>query len=86
MGKEQFHFRFKEEADLQSMLDNRPYHFDGWMNAIYRWVPTVHLDFPSLIPFWIRIMDLPDMFNEEKQVVRIGEDLGELLNWTLEEP
>ncbi|VVB11642.1 unnamed protein product [Arabis nemorensis] len=86
MGRGRFHFRFKEEADLQAVLDNRPYHFDGWMNAIERWVPTVRMDFPSSIPFWIRILDLPEIYNEEKQLVRIGEDLGELLNWKVMEP
>lgn len=41
MGKGKFHFRFREESDLQAVLDNRPYHFDGWMNVIECWVPTI---------------------------------------------
>ncbi|VVA94183.1 unnamed protein product [Arabis nemorensis] len=85
MGRGRFHF-FKEEADLQAVLDNRPYHFDGWMNAIEKWVPTMRMDFPSSILFWIRILDLPEIYNEEKQLVRMGEYLGELLNWKVMEP
>ncbi|VVB17191.1 unnamed protein product [Arabis nemorensis] len=36
MGRGSFHFRFEEESTLQSILDNGPYHFDGWMIAINR--------------------------------------------------
>ncbi|VVB08366.1 unnamed protein product [Arabis nemorensis] len=57
-----------------------PYHFDGWMIAIERWVPTVRRDFPTTIPFWVKIMDLPGQYCEDDQLEKIGEDLGELMN------
>ncbi|VVA99118.1 unnamed protein product [Arabis nemorensis] len=53
------------------------------MMAIDRWVPTVRSDFPTTIPFWVKIMDLPAQYREDEQVESIGKDLGELLNWKI---
>lgn len=86
MGRGRFQFRFEEEPVLQAVLDNRPYYFDGWMTAIERWVPTVRRDFPSTIPFWVKIVDLPGQYCVDDQVEKIGEDLGELMNWIVVEP
>ncbi|VVB08887.1 unnamed protein product [Arabis nemorensis] len=86
MGRGSFHFCFGEESTLQSILDNRPYHFDGWMIAIERWVPTVRSDFPSTIPFWVKIMDLPAQYREDDQVESIGKDLGMVRNWKIVAP
>ncbi|KFK32511.1 hypothetical protein AALP_AA6G252000, partial [Arabis alpina] len=77
MGDGRVHFRFQQEKDLQMVLDNRPYHFDGSMVALDRWVPTVRRDFPNTIPFWVIIHGLPDYRREEETVQSIGEDLGE---------
>ncbi|VVA98388.1 unnamed protein product [Arabis nemorensis] len=86
MGRGSFQIRFEEESTLHLVLDNRPYHFDGWMIALERWKPTVRKDFPNTIPFWIKIMDLPPYLCEDDQVKRIGEDLGDLKSWKASAP
>ncbi|KFK27106.1 hypothetical protein AALP_AA8G335100, partial [Arabis alpina] len=86
MGDGRVHFRFQREEDLQLVLDNRPYHYDGSMIALERWVPTVRRDFPNTIPFWIIIRGLPDYRREEKTVRSIGEDLGEFHEVDVTEP
>ncbi|VVA99090.1 unnamed protein product [Arabis nemorensis] len=56
------------------------------MIALERWVPTVRMDFPSSIPFWVKIMDLPSQYHEDEQVEKIGEDLGEIMKWKIVKP
>ncbi|KFK32402.1 hypothetical protein AALP_AA6G236900 [Arabis alpina] len=58
-------------------MANRPYHYDGSMIALERWIPTVRRDFPTTIPFWVVIKGLPDYRREEESVQSIGEYLGE---------
>ncbi|KFK31418.1 hypothetical protein AALP_AA6G109400 [Arabis alpina] len=86
MGDGRVHFRFQTEADLQTVLDNRPYHYDGSMIALERWVPSVRRDFPNTIPFWIVIRGLPDYRREVVSVRSIGEALGEFLEVDVSEP
>ncbi|KFK32881.1 hypothetical protein AALP_AA6G299500 [Arabis alpina] len=77
MGDGRVHFRFQNEKDLQAVMTNRPYHYDGSMIALQRWIPTVRRDFPTTIPFWVVIKGLPNYWCEEESVQSIGEDLGE---------
>ncbi|KFK23756.1 hypothetical protein AALP_AAs74096U000500 [Arabis alpina] len=86
MGDGRVHFRFQREEDLQGVLDHRPYHYDGSMIALERWVPTVRRDFPTTIPFWIIIRGLPDYRREEETVQSIGEDHGEYHEVDVSEP
>ncbi|KFK34310.1 hypothetical protein AALP_AA5G128800 [Arabis alpina] len=86
MGEGRVHFRFQNEEDLQTVLDNRPYHYDGSMIALERWVPTVRRDFPNTIPFWIVIKGLPDYRREAVSVQSIGEALGEYMAVDVSEP
>lgn len=62
--------------DLQSVLDNRPYHFGYWMIILQCWEPIISDSFPSLIPFWVRIKGLPLHYWHETMVRNIGKELG----------
>ncbi|KFK31593.1 hypothetical protein AALP_AA6G132600, partial [Arabis alpina] len=86
MGQGRVHFRFQNEEDLLLVMENRPYHYDGSMIALERWVPTVRRDFPNTIPFWIVIQGLPDYRREEETVRSIGEDLGEYMKVDVSDP
>ncbi|KFK32500.1 hypothetical protein AALP_AA6G250700 [Arabis alpina] len=86
MGDGRVHFRFQTERDLLVVMENRPYHYDGSMVAVDRWVPTVRRDFPTTIPLWIVIKGLPDYRCEEKTVQSIGENLGEFMKVDVSEP
>lgn len=49
------------------------------MSAIECWVPTIRDDFPSTIPFWVKIKGLPIHCCYEDGVKEIGKKLGELV-------
>ncbi|RID62896.1 hypothetical protein BRARA_E01937 [Brassica rapa] len=53
MGKFQFHF--EKEEDIETVLEMQPYHFDYWMLSLARWQPRMPKNFPSEIPFWIKV-------------------------------
>ncbi|KAG7594155.1 Zinc knuckle CX2CX4HX4C [Arabidopsis thaliana x Arabidopsis arenosa] len=76
LGKGCFQFCFDFEEDLQKVLSNRPYHFDGWMVILQRWEPVIDASFPSQIPFWIELQGLPLHYWKPEMVINIGEELG----------
>lgn len=76
LGNGLFQFQFEREADLISVLEQRPYHYARWMVIIQRWEPTVSPTFPSLIPFWIKVQGLPVHLWTEDIVKVIGADIG----------
>lgn len=76
LGNGMFQFQFEKEADLLDVLEKRPYHFSRWMVIVQRWEPTVSKDFPSLIPFWIRVQGIPIHLWSEETVQDLGENLG----------
>ena len=71
-----FQFRFENEDDLQSVLANRPYHFNFWMVILQKWEPVISASFPSQIPFWIRVKGLPLHYWHDEVLLSIGKDLG----------
>lgn len=83
LGHDCFQFRFEREDDLQSVLDNRPYHFDYWMVILQKWEPVISSSFPAQIPFWIRIKGLPLHYWHDKVICEIGQELGTLENHEL---
>lgn len=58
LGQGMFQFQFELETDLLAVLDKRPYHYLRWMVILQRWEPTTSPQFPSLIPFWIKIQGI----------------------------
>lgn len=76
LGLGLFQFQFELESDLLTVLEKQPYHYAKWMVILQRWEPTISPDFPSMIPFWIKIQGLPIHLWSEETVRSIGEDLG----------
>ena len=76
LGQGMFQFQFEKEEDLLTILDKRPYHYAKWMVIVERWNPTMAPDFPSLIPFWIKVQGLPVHLWTEATIKAIGEDIG----------
>ncbi|CAD5332540.1 unnamed protein product [Arabidopsis thaliana] len=85
IGPERFFFRFETEADLQLVLKRAPYHFKKWMFILQRWEPVISDAFPALIPFWIRMHDIPMHHCTAQTLKTIGGHLGPLLNEDLPE-
>lgn len=71
-----FQFQFEKEEDLLAVLENRPYHYSRWMVIVQRWEPTVSKDFPSMIPFWIKVQGIPIHLWAEETVEDLGSNLG----------
>ncbi|KAL0692997.1 hypothetical protein Bca4012_060177 [Brassica carinata] len=76
LGNGLFQFQFELESDLLAVLEQRPYHYARWMVILQRWEPTVSPNFPSLIPFWIKVQGLPVHLWTEPIIRVIGEDIG----------
>ncbi|XP_033136840.1 uncharacterized protein LOC108870480 [Brassica rapa] len=71
-----FQFQFNDEADLLEVLDKRPYQYAKWMVIFQRWEPTTTPNFPSLIPFWIKVQGIPLHLWTEEAIQGIGKDIG----------
>ncbi|KAL0824621.1 hypothetical protein Bca101_048298 [Brassica carinata] len=76
LGMGMFQFQFERESDLLTVLDKRPYHYARWMVILQRWEPTISPDFPSMIPFWIKIQGVPIHLWSEEIARNIGNDIG----------
>lgn len=76
LGQGMFQFQFDSEADLLEVLDKRPYTYAKWTIIVQRWEPTTAPDFPSLIPFWIKVQGLPLHLWTEETIRSIGQDIG----------
>ena len=76
LGLGMFQFQFELESDLLTVLEKQPYHYAKWMIILQRWEPTISPDFPSMIPFWIKVQGLPIHLGSEETIRSIGEDLG----------
>lgn len=76
LGDGLFQFQFSNETDLLAVLEKRPYHYARWMVIVQRWEPTVSKDFPSLLPFWIKVQGIPIHLWSEETATDLGENLG----------
>lgn len=76
LGLGLFQFQFELESDLLTVLEKEPYHYARWMIILQKWEPTISPDFPSMIPFWIRVQGIPIHLWDEGTVRSIGEDIG----------
>ncbi|KAJ4905621.1 Uncharacterized protein Rs2_09279 [Raphanus sativus] len=83
LGQGKFQFQFENLEDLQSVLDNGPYHFAKWMIIIQRWEPSLSPDFPSQIPFWIQVQGVPVHLWDEAVLRGIGADIGTFDTWEI---
>lgn len=75
LGQGLFQFQFASQEDLQLVLANRPYHFAKWMLILQQWEPSVDPNFPSQIPFWIKVQGVPLHLWNEAVLRSMGEDL-----------
>lgn len=76
LGMGMFKFQFELESDLLTVLDKGPYHYARWMVILQRWEPTISPNFPSMIPFWIKIQGVPIHLWTEEVARGIGSDIG----------
>ncbi|CAE6226220.1 unnamed protein product [Arabidopsis arenosa] len=76
LGKGIFQFNFQSEEDMQGVLQNVPYHFDGWMVSLVKGEPIISATYPSAINFWVKVSDLPMHLWEEATLKAIGKKVG----------
>uniref|UniRef100_A0A1J3F9K3 Uncharacterized protein n=1 Tax=Noccaea caerulescens TaxID=107243 RepID=A0A1J3F9K3_NOCCA len=51
-------------------------HYSRWMVILQRWAPTAAEDFPSQIPFWIRLKGIPLHYWKKEVLLSLGSELG----------
>ena len=76
LGQGMFQFQFEREEDLLKVLEKRPYNYARWMVIVQRWEPTTAPDFPSLIPFWIKVQGVPVHLWTEETIQTVGKNIG----------
>ncbi|XP_013739131.1 uncharacterized protein LOC106441930 [Brassica napus] len=70
-------FHFEREEDIKAVLEMQPYHFDYWMLSLARWQPHMPRNFPSEIPFWIKVEGVPLELWSTATFQSIGDAIGE---------
>ncbi|XP_010461431.1 PREDICTED: uncharacterized protein LOC104742154 [Camelina sativa] len=78
LGQDTFQFNFEEEADLQEVLLNGPYHCDGWMISLVRWEPIVSDSYPLATSFWVKVGGIPMHLWELATLEAIGKKVGRI--------
>ncbi|XP_010447504.1 PREDICTED: uncharacterized protein LOC104730099 [Camelina sativa] len=78
LGQGVFQFNFEEEEDILPVLQNGPYHFDGWMVSLVRWEPVISSSYPSAINFWVKVPGIPMHLWEVATLEAIGKKLGRI--------
>lgn len=83
LGNDCFQFRFQDEKEMRTVLENRPYQFNRWMIILQQWEPIISPTFPSQIPFWISLKGIPLHFWDDKILRDIGQEFGHLESYIL---
>ncbi|XP_010435256.1 PREDICTED: uncharacterized protein LOC104777483 [Camelina sativa] len=78
LGQGVFQFNFEDEEDILSVLQNGPYHFDGWMVSLVRWEPVISSSYPSAINFWVKVLGIPMHLWEVATFEAVGKKLGRI--------
>ncbi|RID75875.1 hypothetical protein BRARA_B02891 [Brassica rapa] len=73
---EKFQFHFEREEDIEAVLEMQPYHFDYWILTLARWQPQMPRNFPSEIPFWIKVEGVPLELWSTDTFQSIGDAIG----------
>lgn len=85
LGLGRFQFDFEREEDIEGVLRLQPYHFDYWMISVAKWQPKRALNFPSEIPFWVRVLGISTEYRTVATFESIGEAIGRLIEVDLEQ-
>lgn len=85
LGNGKFLFNFSSEEDIQSVLQQGPFHYNFCMFVLVRWEPIVHDDYPWIIPFWVEISGIPLHLWTVKNLRKIGGKLGHIDTMELSE-
>ena len=84
LGNGKVLLNFSLEDDLNSVLRQFPFHFNFCMFVLVRWKPTVHDDYPWIIPFKVQVIGIPLHLWTDKNLRNIGARLGHFHVDTLE--
>ncbi|CAN7066483.1 unnamed protein product [Brassica rapa subsp. trilocularis] len=85
LGHGMFQFVFEKEEDIDGVLKLQPFHFDYWMLSLARWQPKRSQNFPSEIPFWIRVSGIPSEFRTAPTYESIGDAIGRTVEVDVEQ-
>ncbi|KAJ4901709.1 hypothetical protein Rs2_15660 [Raphanus sativus] len=84
LGLGKFQFEFEKEEDIEGVLQLQPYHFDFWMVAVAKWQPKRSPQFPSEIPFWVRVLGVSKEFRTVQAFESIGDAIGRVIEVDLD--
>ncbi|KAF2570352.1 hypothetical protein F2Q70_00005256 [Brassica cretica] len=76
LGNKHFLFNFDNEEDLNSVLNQGPFHHNFCMFVLVCWEPIVDENYPSMVPFWIQLQGIPLHLCTHQNLEAIGDRLG----------
>ncbi|XP_019083131.1 PREDICTED: uncharacterized protein LOC104700783 [Camelina sativa] len=76
LGQGLFQFNFEAEEEIQSVLLNGPYNFDGWMVSLVKWETIISSTYPSAINFWVKVTGIPMHLWEDATLRAIAKKVG----------
>ena len=76
LGNKHFLFNFDNEEDLNSVLNQGPFHHNLCMFVLICWEPIVDENYPLMVPFWIPLQGIPLHLCTHQNLEAIGDRLG----------
>ncbi|KAG5397771.1 hypothetical protein IGI04_019585 [Brassica rapa subsp. trilocularis] len=76
LGNKHFLFNFDNEEDLNSVLNQGPFHHNFCMFVLICWEPIVDENYPSMVPFSIPLQGIPLHLCTHQNLEAIGDRLG----------
>ncbi|CAE6215989.1 unnamed protein product [Arabidopsis arenosa] len=79
-------FFFKYEHQMLNVLDHGPWTYKDWLVVVDKWINRRSPDFLRMIPFWIRVLNIPDDSKEKRSIEEIGGVLGHVEEVHIQQP
>ncbi|KAG7563755.1 Endonuclease/exonuclease/phosphatase superfamily [Arabidopsis suecica] len=79
-------FFFTQEHQMLTVLDKGPWTYKDWLVVVDRWTRRTYPDYLRIIPFWIKVLNIPDDSKEDRSIREIGGALGHVEDIHIKHP
>lgn len=79
LSSERFQFIFKEEKDLEEILDRGVQTYNQWALVIERWVEVPPTGFLQSIPVWVQLRNIPINHRTIRSITDLGGFAGKVI-------
>ncbi|CAL9242262.1 unnamed protein product, partial [Arabidopsis halleri] len=79
-------FFFTQEHQMLTVLDNGPWTYKDWLVVVDQWTRRNLPDYLRIIPFWVKLLNIPDDSKEDRSIREIGGVLGHVEDVRIQQP